>query len=205
MSRWHALGDGQVADFDDWNKRVFEAVKANRQGLAVLEANRELKPDERATRLAGARRDVARARERHAAADRDPAAELSARTASLRPPADRSVSSRACGHQWRPHARRGTGDAGMRGLTPDEIGMSCITCSRCRTKQSAARRRNRPRRPSPSRSEPRRCGVRRRGGAASRIANVARKFLTSPRKNSPWPACGVCCSLPVPILESRPS
>jgi mono/diheme cytochrome c family protein len=47
-----ALGDGQVADFDDWNKRVAEALKANRAALAALEANHDLAPAERAKRLA---------------------------------------------------------------------------------------------------------------------------------------------------------
>jgi mono/diheme cytochrome c family protein len=47
-----ALGDGQLTDFDDWNKPIQEARKANREALAALGQDKNLSPVDRAKKMA---------------------------------------------------------------------------------------------------------------------------------------------------------
>ena len=46
-----ALGDGQITDYDDWNKPIQEARKANRESLAAVEQDKSLSPADRSKKL----------------------------------------------------------------------------------------------------------------------------------------------------------
>ncbi len=46
-----ALGDGQVTDYDFWNKKVAETLAANRAGFAALASDQEISPADRAKKL----------------------------------------------------------------------------------------------------------------------------------------------------------